>query len=142
MISICPIIVVWLKLNFLVVWSIPNNFAAEVNNKEIYADQDRELPTAVTVASTFLILTGHFILHLFFLPTNFTQSWLFMICWCVLVCVYRNDEPYRSYLLGASEKGWLYCYMEEAFNNSCYLNREAGVQPPLCDKDDDPDNVW
>lgn len=28
------------------------------------------------------------------------------------------------------------------FNNSCYLNREAGTVPPLCDQDDDPDNVW
>lgn len=27
-------------------------------------------------------------------------------------------------------------------NNSCYLNREAVAQPPLCDPDDDPDNVW
>ncbi|KAF8396819.1 hypothetical protein HHK36_018452 [Tetracentron sinense] len=28
------------------------------------------------------------------------------------------------------------------FNNNCYVNREAGAQPPLCDPDDDPDNVW
>ncbi|XP_058207144.1 probable methyltransferase PMT11 isoform X2 [Rhododendron vialii] len=27
-------------------------------------------------------------------------------------------------------------------NNSCYLSREAGAQPPLCDSEDDPDNVW
>uniref|UniRef100_A0A5B7BS93 Methyltransferase n=1 Tax=Davidia involucrata TaxID=16924 RepID=A0A5B7BS93_DAVIN len=27
-------------------------------------------------------------------------------------------------------------------NNSCYLNRDPGVQPPLCDATDDPDNVW
>ncbi|KAL2317192.1 hypothetical protein Fmac_031068 [Flemingia macrophylla] len=27
-------------------------------------------------------------------------------------------------------------------DNSCYLNREAGTQPPLCDQSDDPDNVW
>ncbi|KAK9270383.1 hypothetical protein L1049_025962 [Liquidambar formosana] len=27
-------------------------------------------------------------------------------------------------------------------NNSCYLNRDTGVQPPLCDQNDDPDNVW
>ncbi|KDO69169.1 hypothetical protein CISIN_1g0059812mg, partial [Citrus sinensis] len=26
-------------------------------------------------------------------------------------------------------------------NNSCYLNREAGTIPPLCDPDDNPDNV-
>ncbi|KAL1327285.1 hypothetical protein HN51_037347 [Arachis hypogaea] len=27
-------------------------------------------------------------------------------------------------------------------NNSCYLNREEGTKPPLCDPRDDPDNVW
>ncbi|MED6191947.1 hypothetical protein PIB30_119230 [Stylosanthes scabra] len=27
-------------------------------------------------------------------------------------------------------------------NNSCYLNREEGTTPPLCDPRDDPDNVW
>ncbi|KAF3447052.1 hypothetical protein FNV43_RR12232 [Rhamnella rubrinervis] len=27
-------------------------------------------------------------------------------------------------------------------NNSCYLNRDTGVKPPLCDSNDDPDNVW
>lgn len=27
-------------------------------------------------------------------------------------------------------------------NNSCYLSRETGTQPPLCDQDDDPDKVW
>ncbi|KAK7300754.1 hypothetical protein RJT34_11604 [Clitoria ternatea] len=27
-------------------------------------------------------------------------------------------------------------------DNSCYLNREAGANPPLCDQSDDPDNVW
>ncbi|XVE95569.1 hypothetical protein REPUB_Repub02eG0109500 [Reevesia pubescens] len=27
-------------------------------------------------------------------------------------------------------------------NNRCYLNRGAGVLPPLCDPDDNSDNVW
>ncbi|WCJ43484.1 S-adenosyl-L-methionine-dependent methyltransferases superfamily protein [Euphorbia peplus] len=27
-------------------------------------------------------------------------------------------------------------------NNSCYLNRDTGSQPPLCNSSDDPDNVW
>lgn len=31
---------------------------------------------------------------------------------------------------------------QKPLNNSCYLSREAGTLPPLCDKDDDPDNVW
>ncbi|CAK9134822.1 unnamed protein product [Ilex paraguariensis] len=31
---------------------------------------------------------------------------------------------------------------QKPFNNSCYKNREAGTQPPLCEPKDDPDNVW
>ncbi|XP_057484153.1 probable methyltransferase PMT11 [Actinidia eriantha] len=31
---------------------------------------------------------------------------------------------------------------QKPLNNSCYLNREAGTRPPLCDADDVPDNVW
>nr|KYP76688.1 hypothetical protein KK1_020940 [Cajanus cajan] len=27
-------------------------------------------------------------------------------------------------------------------NNSCYLSRETAVHPPLCESNDDPDNVW
>ncbi|KAI4384494.1 hypothetical protein MLD38_002643 [Melastoma candidum] len=27
-------------------------------------------------------------------------------------------------------------------NNSCYLSRDPGTTPPLCEPDDDPDNVW
>ncbi|KAJ0103413.1 hypothetical protein Patl1_06449 [Pistacia atlantica] len=27
-------------------------------------------------------------------------------------------------------------------NNSCYLSHEAGTTPPLCDPNDNPDNVW
>ncbi|ERN08036.1 probable methyltransferase PMT11 [Amborella trichopoda] len=27
-------------------------------------------------------------------------------------------------------------------NNSCYLSRDVGVKPPLCEADDDPDSVW
>lgn len=27
-------------------------------------------------------------------------------------------------------------------NNSCYLGRDLGARPPICDSNDDPDNVW
>ncbi|XP_073009519.1 probable methyltransferase PMT11 [Typha latifolia] len=27
-------------------------------------------------------------------------------------------------------------------NNTCYFSRDSGVQPPLCDAEDDPNNVW
>lgn len=31
---------------------------------------------------------------------------------------------------------------QKPLNNSCYLNRDAGAQPPLCNSSDAPDNVW
>ncbi|XP_031487458.1 probable methyltransferase PMT11 [Nymphaea colorata] len=31
---------------------------------------------------------------------------------------------------------------QKPLDNSCYLSREAGAQPPLCDSDDDPDKFW
>ncbi|XP_073282207.1 probable methyltransferase PMT11 [Primulina huaijiensis] len=31
---------------------------------------------------------------------------------------------------------------QKPINNSCYLRREEGMQPPLCESNDDPDNVW
>lgn len=27
-------------------------------------------------------------------------------------------------------------------NNTGYASHGAGVQPPICDSDDDPENVW
>ncbi|XP_047326560.1 probable methyltransferase PMT10 [Impatiens glandulifera] len=31
---------------------------------------------------------------------------------------------------------------QKPFNNSCYLDRDQSIQPPLCDVNDDPDNSW
>ncbi|KAL0770150.1 hypothetical protein Bca101_035300 [Brassica carinata] len=31
---------------------------------------------------------------------------------------------------------------QKPLNNNCYLSREAGTKPPLCDESEDPDNVW
>ncbi|XP_027104372.1 probable methyltransferase PMT11 isoform X1 [Coffea arabica] len=31
---------------------------------------------------------------------------------------------------------------QKPLNNSCYLSRKDGTQPPLCDQDYDPDKVW
>lgn len=31
---------------------------------------------------------------------------------------------------------------KKPLSNNCYLGRGEGTQPPLCDSDDDPDNVW
>lgn len=39
------------------------------------------------------------------------------------------------------EEGYIAIW-RKPLSNSCYINRHAGVKPPLCDKDDDPDGVW
>ncbi|KAF9609732.1 hypothetical protein IFM89_018180 [Coptis chinensis] len=31
---------------------------------------------------------------------------------------------------------------QKPLNNSCYVSRNAGARPPLCDEDDNPDDVW
>ncbi|CAJ1971943.1 unnamed protein product [Sphenostylis stenocarpa] len=31
---------------------------------------------------------------------------------------------------------------QKPMNNSCYLSRDMAVHPPLCESNDDPDNVW
>ncbi|XP_068641264.1 probable methyltransferase PMT11 [Aristolochia californica] len=31
---------------------------------------------------------------------------------------------------------------KKPLDNNCYLSRDAGIRPPLCESDDDPDNVW
>lgn len=27
-------------------------------------------------------------------------------------------------------------------DNSCYINRDPGAQPPICDEEDDPNSLW
>lgn len=39
------------------------------------------------------------------------------------------------------KKGYIAIW-QKPVNNTCYVNREQGTQPPLCEPDDDPDNVW
>uniref|UniRef100_A0A0C9RNM4 Methyltransferase n=1 Tax=Wollemia nobilis TaxID=56998 RepID=A0A0C9RNM4_9CONI len=31
---------------------------------------------------------------------------------------------------------------QKPLNNTCYVSRDEGIQPPLCDANDDPDDVW
>ena len=38
-------------------------------------------------------------------------------------------------------KGGYIAIWKKPLNNICYLSREANTHPPLCDKDDDPDDV-
>ncbi|XP_009355827.2 probable methyltransferase PMT10 [Pyrus x bretschneideri] len=40
-----------------------------------------------------------------------------------------------------NKKGYVAIW-RKPLNNSCYLSRDASVQPPLCDTNDNPDNVW
>lgn len=40
-----------------------------------------------------------------------------------------------------SKEGYIAIW-QKPLDNTCYLNRDAETQPPLCDKEDNPDNVW
>ncbi|KAK6933127.1 putative S-adenosyl-L-methionine-dependent methyltransferase [Dillenia turbinata] len=40
------------------------------------------------------------------------------------------------------KKGGYLAIWQKPLNNSCYVSREEGTKPPLCDPDDDPDSVW
>ncbi|KAM1053920.1 hypothetical protein FF1_001377 [Malus domestica] len=40
-----------------------------------------------------------------------------------------------------SKQGYVAIW-KKPVNNSCYLNRDEGTKPPLCDPSDDPDKVW
>lgn len=39
------------------------------------------------------------------------------------------------------KKGYIAIW-QKPIDNTCYLSRQQGTQPPLCEPDDDPDNVW
>ncbi|XP_040999048.1 probable methyltransferase PMT10 isoform X2 [Juglans microcarpa x Juglans regia] len=67
--------------------------------------------------------------------------------------VYKHDENLRKQWEEMEDlttricwklvkkKGYIAIW-QKPLNNSCYLNRDNGLQPPLCDSNDDPDNVW
>ncbi|CAN6705083.1 unnamed protein product [Malus baccata var. baccata] len=40
-----------------------------------------------------------------------------------------------------SKQGYIAIW-KKPVNNGCYLNRDEGTNPPLCDPSDDPDKVW
>lgn len=40
-----------------------------------------------------------------------------------------------------SEEGHVAIW-QKPFNNKCYVSRGVGVEPPLCDVHDDPDDIW
>ncbi|KAG6624370.1 probable methyltransferase PMT10 [Carya illinoinensis] len=67
--------------------------------------------------------------------------------------VYKHDESLRKQWEEMEDlttricwklvkkKGYIAIW-QKPLNNSCYLNRDNGLQPPLCDSSDDPDDVW
>lgn len=40
------------------------------------------------------------------------------------------------------EKEGYIAIWQKPLNNSCYLSRDSGVQPSLCEADNNPDNIW
>ncbi|KAJ8762954.1 hypothetical protein K2173_023083 [Erythroxylum novogranatense] len=67
--------------------------------------------------------------------------------------VYKHEEKLREQwaeMLNLTEhicwelvkkEGYIAIW-QKPLNNSCYNNRDSGAKPPLCDSNDDPDNVW
>ncbi|XP_077238920.1 S-adenosyl-L-methionine-dependent methyltransferases superfamily protein [Tasmannia lanceolata] len=67
--------------------------------------------------------------------------------------VYKHEEPQQEAWKEMEDLTTRICWVlvkkegylaiwQKPLNNSCYLSRVAGVQPPLCDTTDNPDNVW
>ncbi|XP_010269090.1 PREDICTED: probable methyltransferase PMT11 [Nelumbo nucifera] len=67
--------------------------------------------------------------------------------------VYKHDENLQEQWKDMEELTLRLCWelvkkegyiaiWRKPLNNSCYINRGAGAQPPLCDLSDNPDNVW
>ena len=40
-----------------------------------------------------------------------------------------------------SKEGYIAVW-QKPLNNSCYLVRDPDIRPPLCDQDDNPDDLW
>ncbi|CAL5391604.1 unnamed protein product [Camellia sinensis] len=62
----------------------------------------------------------------------------------LIVCLPSSSEMINltSHLCWNLVKEGYIAIWQKPLNNSCYLSREAGTRPPLCDSDDDPDSVW
>ncbi|KAK9216242.1 hypothetical protein WN944_008249 [Citrus x changshan-huyou] len=56
---------------------------------------------------------------------------------------YQNQymEMERFELSNGKKEGYIAMWRKPV-NNTCYASHGAGVQPPICDSDDDPENVW
>ncbi|CAL5384791.1 unnamed protein product [Camellia sinensis] len=51
-----------------------------------------------------------------------------------------NGETFLAYLLGTYKEGYIAIW-RKPLNNNCYVNRHPQLQPPICEANDDPDNV-
>ena len=56
-------------------------------------------------------------------------------------CVEMEDLTTRLCWELVKKEGYIAMW-RKSLNNSCYMNRGPAVKPPLCDADDNPDDVW
>ncbi|KAK6939941.1 putative S-adenosyl-L-methionine-dependent methyltransferase [Dillenia turbinata] len=49
----------------------------------------------------------------------------------------KVDEQWKELVKEGNIAIW-----RKPLNNSCYISHDPNIQPPMCDIDDDPDNVW
>ncbi|XP_068667299.1 probable methyltransferase PMT11 [Aristolochia californica] len=52
-----------------------------------------------------------------------------------------EDLAHRMCWKLVKKEGYLAIW-KKPLDNNCYLSRKAGIRPPLCEPDDNPDNVW
>jgi hypothetical protein len=69
----------------------------------------------------------------------FSMSW--NCCLYTKLCVEMEDLTTRLCWELVKKEGYIAMW-RKPLNNSCYMNRDPAVKPPLCDTDDNPDDVW
>jgi hypothetical protein len=67
--------------------------------------------------------------------------WIANISSLAYLCTEMADLTTRICWELVKKEGYIAIW-RKPLNNSCYLNRDSGVQPPVCDSNDDPDKVW
>ncbi|XP_028060465.1 probable methyltransferase PMT10 [Camellia sinensis] len=67
--------------------------------------------------------------------------------------VYEHEDNSQEQWKEMENLSWRICWelikreryitiWRKPLNNNCYVNRHPQLQPPICEANDDPDNVW
>ena len=64
-----------------------------------------------------------------------------MIIYAFHLCTEMQDLTTRICWNLVKKEGYIAIWQKPT-NNDCYANRNAEIQPPICERTDDPDSVW